>query len=401
MKTPTKYDLWPTFSDREFRRRHKILHDTLIREDLDCFIIVGRVATFWTAGFHEREEDPGYILFPRSGEPTQILWAGPTHSIVPRMLSVIKDLRSGGGGLIYREEIAKRIDELKLNKGRFGIIGRDRFAVRPEDTMPAGHLDYLKKKFPKATFKFFTRLYTDLSYIKSHEEIEMLRGAGHIADLVTEDLAKKVKPGMTEYQLDGIANGAAHGAQGEIQFVFLGSSSMKTGGICFPNVITSRRRIRRGDIIIYEIGCRYGGYTTQVGKPIAMGRPTKYYRDLFDVAKESYDNIVDQLRVGKTLEDVQSKGGAPLIESGFSLTQTPLIHGLGVWNEEPRVSIDSIRFDGPFRGKFKFRSGMTFSVQPNPVSKDRRFGLFLADTYAVTDNGPLCLMKDPMRLIEV
>ncbi|MFQ6010823.1 MAG: M24 family metallopeptidase, partial [Nitrososphaerales archaeon] len=144
-----------------------------------------------------------------------------------------------------------------------------------------------------------------------------------------------------------------------------------------------------------------GGYTTQVGKPISLGRPTKYYRQIFDAAKESYDNIVDQMRPGRSLEDIQSKGGAPLKESGLSMTQTPLVHGLGIWNEEPRVSIDSIRFDGPCSGKFKLKPGMTFSVQPNPVSKDRRFGLFLADTYAVTVNGPKCMMNDPMRLVEI
>ena len=39
--------------------------------------------------------------------------------------------------------------------------------------------------------------------------------------------------------------------------------------------------------------------------------------------------------------------------------------------------------------------GMLFSVEPNPVTKDKKMGVFLGDTFVVTEKGCDCLNKFP------
>ena len=134
----------------------------------------------WLTGHWEWHALCCYVLVPLDGEPTMIYSMGGTHAeAVRRHVEVaVKDVRHSRNGQ-YAQVMVERLRELKLEKGRIGLMEID---PRHGDYMPVNQYNTLRKELPDAELVFTKNFLHDLVVIHSKEELDCVRKAGVLCE---------------------------------------------------------------------------------------------------------------------------------------------------------------------------------------------------------------------------
>jgi len=154
----------------------------------------------------------------------------------------------------------------------------------------------------------------DARMIKSEDEIECIRTAGSIVESAHWEVMKAIKPGMTEWQLNGIAAKACYdGGAEELE----GPSFIACSGPRFGRygVATGTDRvIRPGEMFIQDInGVSFQGYRTCFYRTCCVGdKPTEFqkeiYNDTYEIQKAMQDNIKPGITTHQYLQNLLDEG---------------------------------------------------------------------------------------------
>ena len=241
-------------------------------------------------------------------------------------------------------------------------------------------------------------------YLKTDEEIELMRVANQLVGKTLGELAKHVAPGVTTLQLDKIAeefirdNGATP--------AFLGY-----GG--FPNSIcasvnehvvhgipSSKVIVRDGDIISIDCGTHINGFTGDSAYTFCVGEVSPEVRHLLKTTKESLYKGIEAAVDGKRVGDIANAIQTYCETRNYSVVRELVGHGCGRnMHEEPEVPNYGRRGCGPL-----LRSGMCICIEPminlgskNVVfendgwtvrTKDRKPSAHFEHCIAIRPNGP-------------
>lgn len=398
---PKKSDLYPHFSDEEYARRFERVKERMVKRGLDCLIIAASssyvggtaAAIHYVSNYLDRYGTSNVVVFPMNGDPTLVISFGKSHFLNAREVTGWKDIRSGLMGTTGLR-VVERLRELKLEKGKVGITECDMHHT----TVPYGFYNTVTQGLPEARFEMVSGLFEELWEIKSPEETEVMQQSAYLCDEAIEAAIKVAKPGLRERDVGAAMKCAIIKGGGEIGFLMLASTSMYDPDRTFGNPEHSLRILKKGDILLNEIGPKYNNYETQLGVPICIGEPTDEYKELWDLTYKSYSRVVECLMPGKTAKDINDYAAALVRAKGYQI-QAPFAHGLGPgWVAEPLVFMDEAYPDA----SFTFKPGMTICAQAHPVHDGERFfekrGIFCAATWAITEDKPRCLHRHPMRL---
>jgi Xaa-Pro dipeptidase len=251
-----------------------------------------------------------------------------------------------------------------------------------------------------------TKEFIALRLIKSDEEIEALERSAELGDVGVKAMAERAKPGMTEGEVFGLVHDAVLKAGGEMGMIQLASAPMLDPDLNDQRPRPVRRTIGERDIINNELGIFYNGYESQTGKPIVTGAPTREFQEMFDVALEGYRRVAATLWAGKTNVDSVAAGKF-IHDTGYDVYGGYLQGMLGANpRHEPQIGPDRVqsaedRYLYDDRGRLVYRAGMMFTLQMHIIDKQNTRGLFLADSFVITDHGPRCLNKFPPQLVRV
>ena len=208
--------VWEQFSEAEYKRRYASLRAKMREHKLDAVVVPGGPSHWsfgagmtWLTGHWEWHALCCYVLVPLDGEPTMIYSMGGTHAeAVRRHVSVaVKDVRHSRNGQ-YAMVMVERLRELKLEKGRIGLMEID---PRHGDYLPVNQYNTLRKELPDAEIVFTKQFLHDLVVIHSKEELDCVRKAGVLCERAMEAMVARAKPGVKEYELKAAAAVRHHG----------------------------------------------------------------------------------------------------------------------------------------------------------------------------------------------
>src|SRR5215211_1842924 len=175
--------VYEQFSSQEYARRYAALRAKMRDAKLDCIIAAGGPshwsfggAMLWLTGHWEWHALAAYVLVPLEGEPTMIYSMGGTHAeAVRRQVAVaVEDVRHSRNGQ-YAQVMVERLRELKLERGRIGLMEID---PRHSDYMPVNQYQVLRDQLPDAELVFTKGFLHELLSINSAEELDCARNAG-------------------------------------------------------------------------------------------------------------------------------------------------------------------------------------------------------------------------------
>ncbi len=204
-------------------------------------------------------------------------------------------------------------------------------------------------------------------FIKSAEEIELMRESCRIVADVIKLVKSQIKPGVTTLQLDAMAEdyirscGAvpAFKGYGEIDNPFPGTLCVSVENEVVHG-IPGKRVLREGEIVSIDVGAKKNGFFGDGAFTFPVGEVSDEKKRLMRVTKESLDRAVEKAIEGNKIGDIAYAVQSLVEAEGFSVVRDLVGHGVGKeLHEDPQVP----NYGKPNKGVV-LRAGMTLAIEP-------------------------------------
>ena len=223
--------------------------------------------------------------------------------------------------------------------------------------------------------------------IKDDDEIELIRRAVQI-DLAAYDAAQEaIAPGVSELQVLGAAQQAAHLAAGEKVFHDGDYQCGQLGGFARD------RKIEDGELYIIDAWLIYRGYWADLCRTFAVGQTTDLQESIFQHLAAFHDRIDEYLQPGKDSRECARAMDAYIREHP-ALTEAGLGHHGGHTIGQRAHQMPDVNAT---RGGI-FEVGNVVSIEPGSYIREARAGVRLENMYLITASGPQNLSEYPMEL---
>lgn len=208
--------------------------------------------------------------------------------------------------------------------------------------------------------------------IKSAREIELMREAGRLLEIVHDEMGRIIKPGISTWEINECGDKMIRKLGCVPNFLNYGGFP---AAICVSvneevvHGIPRREHIlKEGDIVSLDAGLIYKGYHSDAARTHRVGRVSEEVQKLLDVTKQSFFEGIKMARPGNHLHDISNAIDDYVSSFGFGIVEDLVGHGIGTkLHEDPRVP----NFRQKKKG-MKLIPGMTLAVEPmiNMGSKD-------------------------------
>jgi len=200
-------------------------------------------------------------------------------------------------------------------------------------------------------------------YLKTDEEIGLLRESNMLVSKTLAEVALSIKPGVTTLYLDKVAetfirdNGAEPAFKGYGGFPGTLCTSVNDEVVHgFP----SDYILKDGDIISVDCGVILNGWYGDSAYTFAVGEIDSDVRRLLDFTKESLEEGVKEAIAGNRVGDISWAVQNKAESGGYSVVRELVGHGLGKrLHEPPEVPNYGKRGTGP-----KMEKGLVICIEP-------------------------------------
>lgn len=381
----------PRISDSEFASRLKRTAEQVKVLGLDALVVHSNEADFanvrYLSDYWPLFESAGVLVFP---DGRTALLIGPESETFARNRTKIPDVRK----LVEYRESAEpdypgiEVDTFASLFAEFGNSQPKRIGLAGWAVFPLPVYRALQEAFPNAELVKADDALFSQRMIKSGGEIECLKAAFAITKLATDEVISKLRPGITELQIAGIAQNVIYAAGAEYeglpQYVLSGESSGHAIGRA------GYRQVQSGDIVQLNLSARVHGYSPSIGVPVVLGEASEAQKELLEFGLKAHHFTRSLLVAGSPAREVARRYDEFVREQGYSAYQLyGPCHGLGMIEVE-RPWIEST-------SNYDLKPGMTFQVdtyfyapQGSPLAQKHGsvFGLRWENGVRISENGP-------------
>lgn len=205
-------------------------------------------------------------------------------------------------------------------------------------------------------------------YLKTDEEIELLREANLLVGKTLAELAKILQPGVTTRQLDVLAETFIrdHGAEPTFKGFPNPYGSPFPASICTSvnsqvvHGIPNDTPLKEGDIVSIDCGTKLNGYCGDSCYTFAIGEVDAEVRKLMDTTKAALYKGIEQAIVGHRLGDISYAIQEHCESNGYGVVREFVGHGIGKdMHEDPQVPNYGRRGNGML-----LKNGLCIAIEP-------------------------------------
>jgi len=268
-------------------------------------------------------------------------------------------------------------------------------------------------------------------YIKSPEEIRIIKEGGRLLAKILASLAEQLRPGLETAALEDLALKLIDAAGGRPAF----KNYPMGGGIFFPSAVCvsindevvhgaslPNRVIKAGDIVDLDIGMEWpvqenlrrqykaplnphstsGGFFTDMCATYGIGKISVEAKKLLRVSRECLNLAIKEVKPGNTINDLARAVERQADKYGYGVVRDLVGHGVGYFaHERPDVYNFVIPENSP--DNIILKSGMVIAIEPminagdwrvkiakngyTVVTADHSLSAHFEHTVAVTDKG--------------
>ncbi|MGE3274039.1 MAG: aminopeptidase P N-terminal domain-containing protein [Vicinamibacterales bacterium] len=270
----------------------------------------------------------------------------------------------------------------RVNPGAPGEVPRPTLTFTADWTPEQHFIAWLRATYPALTLSSAYDAVATLRMIKSNTEIALMRRAASVGATGIAHAAGFVKAGVDERTLEGELE-AYYKRHGSARLGF--SSIIKSG----PNALwpwrilaahaeRRNRQMQDGELVIFDVGCEIGGYTSDVGRTFPVsGEFSDEQRAILEMEVAVSDALIAAMRPGVTLAEVQRAGAEaipaehrPYMQTGFYFG-----HHIGLSSGDPNLMEATLQ------------PGMVITVEPWYYNHDRGISVFTEDDILITATG--------------
>ncbi len=219
--------------------------------------------------------------------------------------------------------------------------------------------------------------------IKEEREIKYIERACELTDKCFEYLKSFIKIGMTEkeiaFEIERFYR--LNGADG-VSFDPIVASGHNSS---MPHAIPGNRKIKDGDLILIDMGCKYKGYCSDMTRMIFVNYMEDEYKEPYEICLKNNEDAEKEIRDGQSLKAITQNSNNDLKANGY-VPLHALGHGVGLdVHEEPFFGIVYEQ---------QLKENMVVAVEPG-VYRTGQYGIRIEDTVLVGKLGATRLTKSP------
>jgi Xaa-Pro aminopeptidase len=258
-----------------------------------------------------------------------------------------------------------------------------------EGHVTLGRFKQFRKRFPKARLVPTKDLVLELRRTKETVEVEAIAEAQRITDRVFKDVLRMVKPGVRERDL-ALEIESQFRQHGEVAFDSIVASGENAAK---PHAGFSDRKLRKGDAVTFDIGCRLRGYCSDMTRTVFVGKAPAELRKVYEIVYEAQQRALGAIKPGIAAKAADAAARDYITEEGYGKQfGHSLGHGVGIEvHEMPTLAATS---------KETLAPGDVVTVEPG-IYLPGVGGVRIEDMVHVTKTGYANLTRSPKRLIEL
>ncbi len=213
----------------------------------------------------------------------------------------------------------------------------------------------LKRHLPGKRWHHGRQWVEEAMMVKDRSEIDQIRRAAEITDKVFTKLLSIIKPGVCERDVAAEISywHRRYGADADAFEPIVASGSRGA----YPHAHASLKKIKKGELVTIDLGCRVNGYHSDMTRTVAVGKPSTRAERMYDAVREAQARAIEAIQSGVQAKDADAIARESLKRTGFAKHFThSLGHGIGLQvHEPPRLSALSNE---------TLRAGMVVTVEP-------------------------------------
>lgn len=233
--------------------------------------------------------------------------------------------------------------------------------------------------------------FTEAMAVKQQYELDFIQKACEITDKAFCALLDRIKEGMSENDVAA-----------ELEYLMRRNGA---SGTSFPTIVafgenssvphheTGLRKLKFGDIILIDFGCKFGGYCSDCTRTFLFGDDKRHgeFKKTYEKVLEAQQLVKVKVTDGTTGSEADAVARNCLKEYGLDKYFThSLGHGIGInIHEHPSVSPKSVSV---------LKNGMVFSDEPG-VYFEGDFGIRIEDTVTLKGGKIVTLTNTTKNLI--
>jgi len=218
-------------------------------------------------------------------------------------------------------------------------------------------------------------------FLKTDEEIELMRAASLLVGDTLAEVAKSIQPGVTTLRLDKIAEQFIR--DNKAVPLFLGYNGFPNS-LCISvndqivHGIPSEYELREGDIVSIDCGTKKNGYCGDSAYTFCIGEVSPEVQQLLKITKESLYEGIKIAVEGRRVGDISSTIQTYCEKNGYSIVRELVGHGIGKkMHEKPEVPNYGRQGNGAL-----LKTGMCMAIEPM-INMGKRNVVFEKDGWTV------------------
>ena len=205
-------------------------------------------------------------------------------------------------------------------------------------------------------------------YLKTDDEIELLRKANLLVSATLVEIAKIVKPGVTTLQMDTLAEQFIrdHGAIPVFKGFPNPFGTPFPASICASvndvvvHGIPNDEPLKEGDIVSIDCGTLLDGFAGDSCYTFCVGEVKEEVKHLLRTTKEALYKGIESAYAGKRIGDIGNAVQQHCEQFGYGVVREFVGHGVGHnMHEDPQVP----NYGSPGSGK-QLKNGLCIAIEP-------------------------------------
>lgn len=301
-----------------------------------------------------------YVVFPYTGKPTIFV-----RSAIQQQVAAERWVQDSIYSPKPAEAIAKRIKRINLKDKKIGVVGSENLSFKI--------YNHLVEVYSSTEFVDVTKDIINIRMVKSAEEMEIARRCAVLTDQLFDRVKAIARPGLKEIDVYAEIEYFMRKRGIENSFNLITSGPFPIA----PYVVPTSRVLKKRDTLLLELTPQYQGFYTQLTLPHPITGFSRKLKEFMKVALAAQAAGLEMLRPGNTASSVEVAMKKVIKKAGYNMPYRGG-HSLGHEHAEPPVLTVG--------DETVLEPGMTLVVHPSVTNKDNE-GVFIGDTYIVTDTG--------------
>jgi Xaa-Pro aminopeptidase len=361
-------------SQQELQRRYNVVREKMREKGLEVLLVSGirfvaatgylRYLTNWAEPFGGE-----VLVFPLEGSPTFLARTGERSLLLKQFLGINSMTGSTGthAAAVLKQMKAKRI----------GLCGLK--------TMVAEFYVQLLQALPGVEFLDVSEILDEARWIKSEEELYWIRKSANLTDIAYQVFSSLTRTGRSESDVFLEVEHIVKQLGAENTYFMMSADPKPVAK--FLDLASDT--YQSGDVVLFNAEIQGpGGYYTQLERTVSMGPPTREVETAYAVCLEAEKKGLALLKPGQKARDVH-RAIVQAIEDGGNKMGLHPGHSQGLDIFE-RPLIDE-------KEGADLAAGMVIVLHPH-VLLPFGGGVWIGDTFLITQEGPLPLQKSSSAL---